>query len=198
MPDMTIRYDFSTYPLLETERLRLRAIRLDDADADGLITVFSDPLVLRYLSADPPCSTREQAYSMIRWMHSWYEEKSGLRLAITLREGDDLLIGTCGFHRYNAHARRAEIGYDLASAHWGRGYMTEAARALIHWCFEALDLHRVEADITLGNSASERVLLKNGFTAEGVWREREFEHGRFVDIKQFGLLRREWEAMRGE
>lgn len=189
---MTPIYDFSSIPTIETERLRLRALRMDDADADGLISVFGDPRVLEYLGLDPPCTTREQAYEMLHWMDSWRQEGSGARWAITLRSASDRLIGTCGFHRYEAQNRRAEIGYDLAAAYWGSGYVTEAAAALVRWCFDALDLNRVEADITDGNIGSERVLLKNGFKVEGIWRERVFEHGRFVDIKQFGLLRREY------
>ncbi|MCA9904967.1 MAG: GNAT family N-acetyltransferase, partial [Anaerolineae bacterium] len=69
---------------------------------------------------------------------------------------------------------------------------TEATHAVVRWCFDNLDLHRVQADCTAGNIASERVLEKVGFTYEGTWRESVFEHGRFVDIKQYGLLRREY------
>lgn len=88
--------------------------------------------------------------------------------------------------------RHADIGYHLLPSHWGKGYATEAARAMIRWCFANRDLNRVEADCTDGHTASERVLLKCGFKVEGLWRERCWEHRRFVDIKQFGLLRHEF------
>jgi [ribosomal protein S5]-alanine N-acetyltransferase len=55
-------------------------------------------------------------------------------------------------------------------------------------------VHRIQADCTDGNVASERVMLKCGFTYEGTWRQACWDHGRFVDIKQFGLLRRDYEG----
>ncbi len=64
----------------------------------------------------------------------------------------------------------------------------------MRWCFENLDLHRIQADCDVENVASARVLEKVGFTLEGIWREREFERGRFVSLKQYGLLRREYQS----
>ncbi len=100
----------------------------------------------------------------------------------------------CGAASWDRDNRHIEIGYHILPSLWGQGYATEAAQAIIGWCFENLDLHRIQGDCTDGNIGSERVMLKCGFKAEGVWRESCWEHGRFVDIKQFGLLRREFEG----
>jgi ribosomal-protein-alanine N-acetyltransferase len=186
---VTDLFDFSYFPILETERLRLRQIT--HADAEALIGIFGNPEVLRYISDDPPCKTREEAIHMIDWMHSWFDQKGGLRWGIALCN-DDKMIGTCGFHFLSREHRRCDIGYDLQPAYWGRGYITEATHAMVRWCFENLDLHRIQADCTAGNIGSERVLEKVGFTHEGTWRENCFEHGRFVSLKQYGLLRREY------
>lgn len=182
-------FDFSYFPSLETERLRLRQLTHDDAEA--LVEIFGNPDVLRYLSGGPPCNTREEAIGVIDWMHSWFAAQNGLRWGITLR-GEDNVIGTCGFHFWERENRRCDIGYDLIPTYWKRGYITEAAHAMVRWCFENLNLHRIQADCTAGNLGSERVLEKVGFTHEGTWRESCFEHGRFVNIKQYGLLRREY------
>jgi ribosomal-protein-alanine N-acetyltransferase len=182
-------FDFSYFPILKTEHLRLRQLTYDDADS--LIAIFGDPQVLRYLSGDPPCNTRKEAVKIIDWMQSWFYEKGGLRWGITLR-GDDKVIGTCGFHFLSRENRHCDIGYDLQPAYWGRGYVTEATHAMVRWCFENLDLHRIQADCTAGNIGSERVLEKVGFTHEGTWRENCFEHERFISLKQYGLLRREY------
>lgn len=181
-------FDFSYFPVLETERCRLRQITRDDAPA--ILAIFSDPEVMRHLDDDPPCNTLEQAASIIDWMHSWFQEKSGLRWGITLH-GDNLVIGTCGFHLLSHKHHRTDIGYDLASAYWGKGYITEVTRAMVRWCFENLNLHRIQADCNEDNFGSARVLEKAGFTFEGLWRENIFEKGRFVSLKQYGLLRRE-------
>lgn len=187
---MTAVFDFSTFPTITTPRLHLRP--LTHADADGIRAIFSDPAVLRFLN-DAPTDTREKAIDLIDWFAGCFERHEGVNWAICLR-GQEPLIGTCGMYAWNRSDRHVDIGYHLHPAHWGKGYATEAARALIGWCFDNLDVHRIQADCTEGHIASERVLLKCGFTLEGVWRESCWEHGRYVNIKQFGLLRDEFGA----
>lgn len=184
-------FDFNTFPILTTERLRLRQLTHDDADA--IMALYSDPEVVRYITVDQPFATREEAVTMIDWLNAFFDKHDGVRWAITL-PGEDVLIGTCGFHYWSRENRRTDIGYDLRTPYWGRGYMTEVGRALVTWCFENLNLHRVQADCTDGNMGSQRVLEKLGFTFEGLWRESCLEHGQFVSLRQYGLLRREWEA----
>ena len=189
---MTPVFDFSHFPVLETERLRLRRMTHDDAQA--LIDLYGDPEVMRYLILDPPCDNIPAAIHMIDWMNGHFEQQNAMRWGITLKGQGDSVVGTCGFHFWSREHRRTDIGYDLQTAYWGRGYITEATHALVRWCFDHLDLHRVQADCTSGNTGSERVVEKVGFTMEGIWRENTFEHGQFVDLKQYGLLRREYLA----
>jgi ribosomal-protein-alanine N-acetyltransferase len=186
---MTTLFDFSNFPVLTTERLCLRQLIADDAD--GIQMLFGDPQVLRYLNL-PPTDTREKALALIEWLSEDYQKHNTIQWSI-LRQADDLWLGTCGLHAWDQSNRRAEIGYHILPGHWGQGYATEATRAMLRWGFENLNLHRIQSDCTEGNIASERVMLKCGFTYEGLWRESCWEHERFVNIKQFGLLRREFE-----
>lgn len=181
-------FDFSTFPILTTARLRLRP--LTHADADDIIAIFGAPEVLRFLN-NPPVDTREKAIGMIDWFTANYDRQEAVQWGFTLH-GDDRLIGSGGTYAWDRDDRHVDIGYHITPGYWGQGYATEAAHAIIRWCFEHLDVHRVQGDCTDGNLASERVMLKCGFKVEGIWRERCWEHGRFVDIKQFGLLRREY------
>jgi len=183
-------FAFDHIPVLTTERLRLRAIT--EADTPSMIAIFGDPQVLRFLDGEP-ITTPERAEGLVRWFAGNFERREAIRWGITLHR-DDTVIGTCGFHRWDRSHFHVEIGYDLASAYWGRGYMTEAMREVIGWCFSHLGVHRIEGDCTDGNLASERVMRKLGFRYEGTWRERCWEHGRFVDLKQFGLLLPEWKG----
>ncbi|MBL8134967.1 MAG: GNAT family N-acetyltransferase [Anaerolineae bacterium] len=185
---MTVLFDFSQFPILATERLTLRQIT--HADADAISALFSAPEVLRFLN-NPPMDTHEKAVGFIDWLARAFEQQEGVNWGITLT-GQDQVIGMCGAYDWNRDNRHIDIGYHLLPAHWGQGYATEATRAIIRWCFQNLDLHRIQADCTAGNDASERVMIKCGFTLEGVWRESCWEHGRFVSIKQYGLLRREF------
>ena len=86
-------------------------------------------------------------------------------------------------------AQRAEIGFGLQSAYWGKGYMSEAARAVVDCGFDVLRLHRIEADIDPRNRASARVLEKLGFVREGLLRERWIVDGEISDSAIYGLLR---------
>jgi ribosomal-protein-alanine N-acetyltransferase len=188
---MSTSFDFSHFPILETERLRLRQITHDDAQA--LVDMFTKPEMVRYVIEEANITTLPAATGFIDWLNSDAEGPNGMCWwGITLKGGDDRLIGTCGFHLWEKDHRRVDIGYNMDVPYWGQGYTTEAAHAVVRWCFENLDLHRVQADCTEGNIGSERVLEKVGFTLEGIWRENTFEHGRFVNIKQYGLLRREY------
>lgn len=181
-------FDFSYFPALETEHFRLRRITHDDADA--VIAIFGNADVLRY-SNSPPIVTHEAAIEFIDWLDGHFNNRGMVRWGITFK-GQDRVIGTCGFHFWDRENYHIDIGYDLLPEYWGKGYMTEIVRMLVRWCFENLNVHRVQADCTAGNIGSERVLEKNGFTLEGIWRERDWEHGRFVDIRQYGLLRQEY------
>lgn len=187
---MTTLFDFSSFPVLTTERLHLRQIVPDDAEA--MVAIFGDPAVLEFLNNEP-VDTPEKARGMIDWLTGNYQQQQGIDWGITLRD-DPRLIGMCGAYKWDREDRHIDIGYHLAPAYWGKGYATEATRAMLDWCFQNLDVHRIQADCTDGNSSSEKVMLKCGFTLEGIWRESCWEHGRFVNIKQFGLLRREFYA----
>jgi [ribosomal protein S5]-alanine N-acetyltransferase len=185
---MSAVFDFTSYPTLTTKRLILRQITRDDAD--GMMAIFSSPEVLRYLN-DLPVDTRDKAIGMIDWFSGLYDKHEAVQWGITLPSSDSL-IGMCGNYGWDRENRYVDIGYHILPSQWGKGYATEAARAIIGWTFDHFDVHRIQADCTDGNIGSERVLLKCGFKVEGLWRERCWEHGRFVDIKQFGLLRREF------
>ena len=187
-------FDFSVFPVLNAERLVLR--RLIHADADAMVAIFGAPEVLRFLNLKPVVSP-EKAVELIDWFEQGFANQDVIQWGIT-RRGEDTVIGTCGFYNWQRDNRSVDVGYHIVPAEWGRGYATEAARALLAWCFENLNLHRIQADCTEGNDASERVMVKCGFTLEGVWRESSFEHGRFVNIRQYGLLRREFSPASGD
>ena len=88
--------------------------------------------------------------------------------------------------------RSAALGYCLGEASWGHGYATEAARAVLQWAFDTLDLNRVQAETDTRNAASARVLEKLGFVREGTLREDCVVNGDVSDSWVYGLLRRQW------
>ncbi len=86
----------------------------------------------------------------------------------------------------------AELGYWLGVPYWGRGYCTEAARAILSFAFDALKLHRVAANYLTRNPASGRVMEKLGMQFEGVQRDGSLKWGKFEDIAVCAILEAEW------
>jgi len=177
---------------LPTERLLLRPLQAGDASA--LFAMYGDPQVMRYWSS-PPWAGLDQAEAMIAGDAHGLATSEHLRLALADRS-DDRLLGTCSLFSFNLSNRRAEIGYALSRAEWGRGLMHEALQALVGYAFETLDLHRLEADIDPRNRASARTLERLGFRLEGVLRERWIVAGEVSDSGLYGLLQRDWRVRR--
>lgn len=179
-------------PTLHTDRLRLRPFA--SADADSLYALHSNAHVLCYWDA-PPWTERSSADAFIARCGQLAEEGTGARLAID-RLADDAFLGWCVLTKWNPDFRSASLGYCLGEAAWGKGYGTEAARALLHWAFDTLDLNRVQAEADTRNAASARVLEKLGFVREGTLREDCVVNGEVSDSWVYGLLRREWDPSR--
>ncbi|NUT34780.1 MAG: GNAT family N-acetyltransferase [Hamadaea sp.] len=175
-------------PTLRTGRLTLRPF--DDADAKDLFALQSNAHVLRYWDS-PPWTEEERAERFIAVCRQMAEEGTGARLAVD-RDSDGAFIGWCTLNRWNPEYRSASLGYCFGEAAWGHGYATEAARALLGWAFDTLDLNRVQAEADTRNLASARVLEKLGFVREGTLREDCVVNGDVSDSWIYGLLRREW------
>ncbi len=187
---MTDLFDFDKFPTLQTQRLILREMTSDDALA--VFQIRSDYQVTRY-NTGSPYTTIEQARRLIESIRDGYKHEDELRWGITLK-GAGRVIGMVGFNYWHRQDRRASVGYDLARAYWGQGIMSEALRAVIEFGFTRMDLNRIEADCTVENEASARLLLRLGFQAEGLQREQYYEEGRFWDLRLFALLRREYQG----
>lgn len=175
-------------PTLHTARLRLRPFR--QADSEAIFALHSNPIVLRYWDS-PPWNDRAKAARFIAICEQMQQEGSGARLAIE-RAGDATFIGTCNLFNWNPTYRSAKLGYCLDIPAWGQGFATEAARALLQWSFNTLDLNRVQSETDTRNTASNRVLEKLGFTHEGTMREDCIVDGEISDSRVYGLLRRDW------
>lgn len=176
-------------PVLTTERLVLRPLTQQDAPA--LFAIYSDPAVVRYWSAEPWTDISFAEAAIARALEC-YRDETDIRFAVELAETGEL-IGTVNLHHFFNQNRRCELGYALGSAHWGKGYATEAITAALDHGFRAVDLNRIEADIDPRNRPSAKVLEKLGFRKEGHMPQRWLVHGEFADTDFYGLLRSYWD-----
>ncbi|HEU4471517.1 MAG TPA: GNAT family protein [Flavisolibacter sp.] len=100
-------------------------------------------------------------------------------------------LGAVGYNNYQPAHRRAEIGYWLLPAFWGKGIVTEVLPVLLHYLFEEIRVHRIEAMVETANSASAKLLQKLGFTLEGSLRDYEIKNGRYISLEVYSLLSHE-------
>jgi [ribosomal protein S5]-alanine N-acetyltransferase len=180
------------FPVLETRRLRLDSLSLDDADR--IFELFSNRSVVEYYDVDA-FTELSQAQDLITFFNSRFSENSGIRWAIRLTASNQL-IGTCGFNSWNVKMRNAVIGYDLLPEFWGSGFASEAVHQIIKSAFSGDlpcgRLHRIQGDTVPGNKASEALLIKAGFKEEGLRRQCGYWKNQYHDLKCFGLIRTEF------
>ena len=171
-------------------RLTIRLVTA--ADLPGLLVVNGDAAVTRHL----PYAT----WQTLSDADAWFERMRVLGDAGTAWQfvicdtATGQVLGSCLLFRFDAGSARAELGYALGRAHWGRGLMFEALGALLTHAFDGLGLRRIEAEVNPANTASVRLLERLGFTREGVLRQRWVAKGAAYDVNFYGLLRSEWPA----
>lgn len=175
-------------PVLLTSRLRLRPLSLEDSL--DVFKIHSDPQTVEYWGHDV-LSGVTQAQELIKGNLEWVESGQSVYWAIEWRDRKGL-IGTCTLFKMDEQNRHAEVGYILNREFWGQGVMTEALSAMVDYAFNTLDLHRLEADTDPNNVASLALLEKFGFKREGLFRERWWVHGKWLDSDMLGLLRSEY------
>lgn len=178
---------FASVPVLETERCLLRPVT--SADTADMFRLMSNPEVTRYLGR-LPMVTMDDSMQRVNMMLKRVEEQTGITWMIVDRATGDI-IGNCMiFNLVKAHFR-AEVGYALFPAWWGKGLISEAISAMVHFAFTGMDLHSLEAKIDPHNTGSRRALEKQGFVQEGYFRECFFDpvSRQFVDTAIFSLVK---------
>ena len=176
------------FPTLETERLVLRPFT--QADAPAVFEHVKEWEVASTTLNIPHPYEPGMAESWIRSHAMLAAAGEGVTLALVEREGGSV-IGSIALRLSPPHDR-GELGYWLGRAWWGRGYITEAAAAMVRYGFETLGLNRIEAHHLSRNPASGRVMQKLGMTHEGRIREHVKKWGQYEDVEAYAILRREY------
>lgn len=183
---------------LRTERLVLRPIVPDDAPAIG--AYCADPDVTRYLPF-PALDAAGLAKRMERLVAATAPAEVGDVLGLAV-EHEGVLVGDLMLRFSAAHGEDqppsiAELGWVFAPEYGGRGFATEATRALVDLAFGTYPLHRLMAQLDPRNTASARLCERLGMTHEAHTREDFADRdGGWSDTAVYGLLRREWEGTR--
>ena len=171
---------------LNTERLMLRRVRKSDAEA--IYKNSRSPNVGPNAGWKPHESVEETRSIM----QNVFMMRSGVFAVIERSSGE--LIGTAGLSsdpRRN-HFLVRMLGYSFGEAHWGKGYATEAGRAVINYGFEVLGLKMISAYCYDYNFRSKNVLMKCGMQYEGTLRmgERRYD-GKLLDIECYSIMKKD-------
>ena len=180
-------------PTLETKRLILRPFAMSDAAAvqrlAGEWEIADTTLNIPHPYEDG------MAEEWIATHEPRFEKGEICNFAITLRDSGDLIgaVGLVITRRFD----HAELGYWIGKPYWGKGFCTEAARAVIDYGFTNLGLHRIHASHMSRNAASGRVMENIGMRQEAVLRGHVKKWDKYEDLVVYAILRSEWEHRSG-
>ncbi len=175
---------FSHIPALYTDRLVLRKMQV--IDSSDMFEYAKLDSVTRYLTW---FSHKNEDYTKdyLKYISTRYNTGDFYDWAVIYKQSNKM-IGTCGFTKFDLHSNKAEIGYVLNPLFWGQGVAVEAAKAVMSFGFENLNLHRIEAKFIQGNSASLSVMKKLGMKFEGYARDEQFIKGQYKTIGTCAVL----------
>lgn len=175
---MRLKAQLAGFSTLQTERLILRPVQPDDAEA--MFDYLRDEETVRFITVPPVKTVTEviensiQSYFMLDPIGKW---------AIVY---DQKMIGTIDLRLNEAH-RQAEIGYVLNKRYWGQGIMPEAAQAILAVGFDQLQLVRIFSEHDTRNPKSGRVMTKIGMQQEGVALKSQIIKGEIVDMVHYAI-----------
>ena len=175
---------------IETRRLLLR--KLNHMDAPALYENIRLKRVSRWLKVVPYPYPKNLALKFVLEAAAKFENGTGFNFGIEIKGKVKKVAGVISLDKVNYENKNAVLGYWLGEKNWGKGYMTEAVKAVLDFGFKRLKLHRIQAGVYSENLASKMVLEKTGFTLEGTEREKYFKEGRWGNYHTYGLLKREY------
>ena len=178
-------------PTLETARLRLRPFTQADAP---IVRALAGDVRVSATTLNIPHPYPEGLAREWIGTHAANAADGRAYIFAIERKDDSALLGGIAINIARQHSR-AEIGYWLGFPYWNQGYTTEAARRIVAFGFEDLDLNRIQATYWPRNPASGRVMEKVGLRYEGTLRGYLLRKGSFEDTAIHALTRADWEGL---
>ena len=178
MQKETVFKKLKRFPVLETDRLILRKLKVSDYE-DMYEYSKRDEVTKYLLWRSHPDLYYTKDY--LSYVQSRYRAMEFFDWALILKDSGKM-IGTCGYANLDFENNLAEIGYVINPDFQRRGYATEAVQRVIDYGFTELNLHRIEARYIVGNEVSRRVMEKCGMRFEGIHRSSLFVKGEYVSV----------------
>ncbi|MFH6604124.1 GNAT family N-acetyltransferase [Maribacter algicola] len=186
------------FPELRTERLVLNQPKWNDVPV--IVSHADNIKIVENTRTMPHPYHEEDAISWIQMVNQGFQDKDRYIFAVRLNL-DDSFIGGIGL-TLDVQNNRAELGYWIAEPFWNLGFATEAVEAILKFGFETLGLNKIIAVYLTTNSASGKVMVKNGMIKEAelidhdVKRDHTIDDNVYVSLIQYRLLKKEYESLK--
>jgi aminoglycoside 6'-N-acetyltransferase len=183
-----------SFERLATQRLVIR--RFAARDAEALAAYRSEPETARLQDWACPYPL-DEARRFVASLRDLAPGTPGTWFQFAVQAaGSDALIGDVALRTGRSDPRQAELGFTFAAAHQGRGFATEAVRAVVQYAFETLAMHRVFSRTDARNRRAQRLLERLAFRREGELREAAWFKGEWATDLLYAQLGSEWRAAR--
>ncbi|HEY9481177.1 MAG TPA: GNAT family protein [Candidatus Paceibacterota bacterium] len=160
---------------------------LEEEDLPLLTKWINDREVTRYLVTYLPMSAEKER----DWFMKLKDNKDEVTLGVCLLDGT--LIGVMGTHHIDWKDRITTTGAFIGDKrYWGKGYGTDAKMQLLNYCFNTLNLRKIQSRVIAFNARSLAYSKHCGYQIEGTSRLETFKEGKYWDVVDLGLFREEW------
>ncbi|MGE7218534.1 GNAT family protein [Priestia koreensis] len=179
-------------PMIETKRLILRKIEMNDARR-MFDYIFSDRRVMDNLIKGPHKEISE-TIDRLTEITNHYVSENFCYWGIEMKESGEL-IGTIDLYNIDDGTENCEVGYNIGFNWWNQGYGSEALHAIVEFAFRFMNIHKISATHNIDNPASGRIMLKVGMKREGIIRHMIRKNNQYKDCGIYGILQQEYLEM---
>ena len=171
------------FPQLHTERFILTQVQ--SQDQAFLFEALSDPVAMPYNGVY--FKSLEEPAAQLTWYETNWKNGTGINWKIVSKASQEN-IGVISVYHFKPEHKKAEIGYWLMPRFWGKGIASEVIIPVIEYWQQQKGIHRLEAFIEEGNTASIRLLERAGFNHEGTMKDCEIKFGKFISLHVYALI----------
>lgn len=188
---MIIEKVFKQFPTLHSANLQFK--KIEDSHIQELFAIYDNDKVFEYCGIIPKHNL-QTVQKMIGHFERDYMKKSRIKWGIFEKSQSEKLVGIIEAMDFNQKVDMVTIGYYLAEAFWGKGIASEAVAVIVKFLMEEVNVNRIQAEVMPLNESSKKVLLKNGFSKEGLLRQASLWSGKgVVDLEIYGLLKADYD-----
>jgi RimJ/RimL family protein N-acetyltransferase len=171
------------FPVIETERLVLS--QLEERDIPFIVEYLQHRIFSDLTSNIPYPYVENDARSWVKMSKEAFDNNAGYTFAIRNKEGQ--IIGAIGLH--DRDDDKAELGYWIGIPYWNKGYVTEAAEAIVNFGLNEMKFNKIFATHFLHNPASGRIMEKIGMKQEAILKQEMKKDGEYFDIVRYCILK---------